>query len=76
MLRKKRLGVCSCLQRTIEDDDVAVARGTVFRRYRRELVSKPAISLKNTWGGYHITTLLPPRKAACHAADAIFYIVS
>ena len=28
-----------------------------FRRYGRELVSKPAISLKKSWGGYRRTTL-------------------
>ena len=27
-----------------------------FRRYGRELVSKPAISLKKSWGGYRRTT--------------------
>ena len=27
-----------------------------FRRYGRELVSKPAISLKKSWGGYRKTT--------------------
>ena len=40
-------------------DDLGVgARGTpYFRRYGRELVSKPAISLKKRWGGYRRTTL-------------------
>ena len=28
-----------------------------FRRYDEELVSKPAISLKNRWGGYRRTAL-------------------
>ena len=28
-----------------------------FRRYGLELVSKPAISLKKSWGGYRRTTL-------------------
>ena len=31
-------------------------RGTPYiRRYRREMVYKPAIPLKKSWGGYHRT---------------------
>ena len=29
---------------------------THFRRYGREMVSKPAISLKKSWGGLHRRT--------------------
>ena len=38
----------------LSTDDVGVAKGTLFREIRPgELVSKPAISLKNSWGvGY------------------------
>ena len=32
--------------------DVGVAKGTGFQEIRRGLVSKPAISLKKSWGGY------------------------
>ena len=34
------------------------------RRYDRELVSKPAISLKKSWGGYRRTTLKHPTNPA------------
>ena len=34
----------------LSNDDVGVARGNVCRRYARELVSKPAIWLKKSWG--------------------------
>ena len=36
--------------------DFGVARGSSFQGHGRELVSKPAISLKNSWGGYRRTT--------------------
>ena len=32
-----------------------------FRRYTRELVSKPAISLKKCWGGYRRTSPCFPK---------------
>ena len=32
-----------------------------FRRYGRELVSKPAISFKKCWGGYRRTTQVVKR---------------
>ena len=32
-------------------------RASYFRRHGRELVSKPTISLKKSWGGYRRTTL-------------------
>ena len=42
----------------LSDDDVGAARGTVFQEIRPDvLVSKPAISLKKSWGGYRRTTL-------------------
>ena len=47
----------ACLQRTIKRRR-GVGKGSPhFRRYGRELVSKPAISLKKSWGGYRRTTL-------------------
>ena len=33
-----------------------------FRRYGQELVSKPAISLKKSWGGYRRTTHRLPER--------------
>ena len=48
----------SLLAKGLPNDDVGVAKGApYFRRYGRELVSKPAVSLKNRWGGYRSKTL-------------------
>ena len=46
--------------------DVGVAKGApYFRRYGRGLVSKPAITLKNSWGGgYRTPTPLSSEKEA------------
>ena len=42
----------SCLRDGLSNDDVGVSRNTpYFRRYGRERVSKPVISLKKSWGG-------------------------
>ena len=38
------------------NDDVGVARGTVFQSYGGELALKPAILLKKSWGGYRRTS--------------------
>ena len=49
----------------LSTDDVGVARGApFFRRCGRELVSKPAISLKKSWRGYRRMTLHPPADGA------------
>ena len=37
-------------------DDVGVSRDTVFQETRSELVLKPPISSKKSWGGYRRTT--------------------
>ena len=52
------------------NDDVGVARSTVFQEMRGgELVSKPAISRKKSWGGYRSKTLiLLPKGMASYAA--------
>ena len=43
----------------LSNDDVGGGKGhRIFRGYGRELVSKPAISLKNCWGGYRSKTQL------------------
>ena len=56
----------------LSNDDVGGGqRAPYFRRYLRELVSKPAISLQECWGGYRRTTGLtgselpqPPQEPA------------
>ena len=40
----------------LSGDDVGVARAAVFQEIRQEMVSKPAISSKKSWGGYRRTT--------------------
>ena len=57
MLRKKRLRTVSCWQNITENDLEVGQEISHFRRYGRELVSKPAISLKKCWGGYRGKTL-------------------
>ena len=60
---KKIARLISCLQRKegLSNDGVGVARGTVFSgdTYGRELVSKPAISFKKSWGGYRLMAHVP-----------------
>ena len=47
-------GLLLLLLLLLSHDDVGVARGIpYFRRYGRELVSKPAISRNKCWGGYY-----------------------
>ena len=47
----------------LSNDGVGVARGTAFQKIRPvELVLKPAISLKKSWGGYRVEQLLPSVK--------------
>ena len=36
----------------LSNDDVGVARGIVFRGCVGELVSRPAVSIMKSWGGY------------------------
>ena len=43
--------VCKGLLLLLSNNDVGVARGTVFRRYGGQPVSKPAVSLNSSWGG-------------------------
>ena len=52
--------IFSCLLRRtmISNGDVGVARGTIFPEIRPELVSKSAVSLKKSWGGYHRRAIL------------------
>ena len=46
--------------KTLPNNDVEVGQGIAhLRRYGRELVSKPAISLKKCWGGYRSKTHVP-----------------
>ena len=54
---KENLNIFSCLQRTVERWEKRAKRGgAVFRRYGRELLSKPVISLKKTLEGCRRTT--------------------
>ena len=54
---KKTIFICFLVCEGLSSDDFGVARGTLFQeRYGRKLVSKPAISLKNSRGGNRRTT--------------------
>ena len=54
---KKSFHMFFSLQRTVERIRQGGNKGhRIFRKYGRELVSKPAISLKRSWGGYRRTT--------------------
>ena len=52
--------ISSCISWVAKDHLTMTSRWqevSFFRIYGRELVSKPAISLKKNWGGYRRTTL-------------------
>ena len=53
MLCEKYLFTYVLVRAGLSTDDVGVGQGGApyFRRYGRELVSKPAISLNKSWGG-------------------------
>ena len=58
MLEKKYLHLYLLVCKGVSNDDVGVARGAPYSRiYGRELVSKPVIPSKKSWGGgYRRTT--------------------
>ena len=55
MLPKKVL-VYFLVCKGLSNVDVGMASGTVFQEVSQELVSKPGISLKQSWEGYRRTT--------------------
>ena len=72
------------VRKRLSNDDPSGGQGAPdLRRYGRELVSKPAISLEKCWEGYRRTTLLfyrmerhafPVRKSSTPGFSEIFVV--
>ena len=73
---ENKVSICFLVCKGLSIDDVGggVERTPYFRRHDRELVLKPAVSLKISWGGYRRPTRLRMHHAPCrHRTPTPFY---